>query len=82
MPSICFHFHEFWLAITNELCSIAGSFICDCLDTFTRDPKSDECVCADGFEARGNVCTDIDECAGTSPCRENEVGALVQVKKS
>merc|ERR1712003_408803 len=58
----------------TERCSnIEGSYICDCLDTFISDPKSQACVCADGFEAAEGKCVDVDECAGESPCGENEV---------
>ena len=48
-----------------------GSYICDCLDTFVRD-RSNECVCADGYENQDGSCVDIDECAD-DPCGENEV---------
>ena len=52
---------------------ILGSYICDCLDTFVKDPVSGDCVCADGYEDQGGTCADVDECLD-SPCGENEVG--------
>jgi len=57
----------------TERCSnIEGAFICDCLDTFIKDPESGDCVCADGFENKDGKCADVDECA-TNPCTgENE----------
>jgi len=57
----------------TERCSnVEGSYICDCLDTFVKDPKTKECVCADGYENSDGVCVDINEC-DDDPCGENEV---------
>ena len=50
----------------------SGSFICDCLDTFVKDKKTKECVCADGYENKDGECVDINEC-DDDPCGENEV---------
>ena len=55
---------------------ISGVYICECLNTFIKDPVSQACYCADGFEAVEGECTDVDECAGKSPCSENEVSTL------
>ena len=52
---------------------LAGSYICDCLDTFIRPAKSGDCVCADGFESADGVCVDINECSSESACGKNEV---------
>ena len=60
----------------HRLYLVAGSYICDCLDTFIKDLKSEDCVCADGYEAVEQVCTDINECAGESECGVNEVSAV------
>ena len=64
--------HHLWLRSLSWN-KFAGSYICDCLDTFVKDPVSGDCVCADGFENKDGACVDIDECAN-SPCGENEAG--------
>merc|ERR1712176_61730 len=57
----------------TERCSnIEGSYICDCLDTFVKDRKTKECVCADGYENQDGKCVDVDECED-NPCGEAEV---------
>ena len=63
--------------IMKQIISFSGVYICECLETFIRDPVSQTCYCADGFEAVGGECTDVDECAEISPCSENEVSTLI-----
>ena len=53
----------------------AGSYVCDCLDSFIKDPKSKDCVCADGYEASEGACVDVDECEA-DPCGDNQVSEV------
>ena len=66
--------------IMIQIISLSGVYICECLETFIRDPVSETCYCANGFEAVGGECTDVDECAEISPCSENEVSTLINEK--
>ncbi|XP_038215243.1 fibrillin-1-like [Zerene cesonia] len=51
----------------NTLCK--SNFDC----TNNAECIEDQCYCKNGFEPKGSICTDIDECGDGSKCGENSV---------